>query len=853
MLASFLGTCLSITSTVAQDKEPPFAKERAEGVNQSIYRNQVPAPEVSNEVPKANTKEFHSRIKPLLSEACFQCHGPNKQKGKFRLDTLDPDLINGADADWWLEVVEVLSNHEMPPEDEDVELADEGRSQILDWLTKEIQVASQVRRSEKGHSSFRRMTSYEYNYALQDLLGLPYNFADDLLPETSSEDGFKNSSEMLHISVKQFEAYRLLARQALQKATVRGDRPETIYYSIPMEGDLEQMRELSTQSDKKKKGYKQLRTFFKDLETGEEFPGRFNYRRGIMSHHPVVVKPDVPPISSKVLVIPANKEHKIDLGVGLPDTGTLRVRIRAARTSLVDDHPPELRLKFGFQPTNDSRISKRVDNRDVAISASPDQPQFYQWEIPLSEITRNNYRGVTEIHEVPTPTEYLIFKNSNPSHRDGPESDIQIDYIEVTTPLYDQWPPESHSRIFINSAHQQNESIYAREILSQFLPRAWRRPVKDSEIDRQLSLFTKLRPTCNDFQETMIEVLATALASPKFLYLVQEGVQSDNVTALSNDELATRLSIFLWCSTPDQELLDIAKQGKLNDSNILTQQVERMLVDPRSQRFSDHFVRQWLGMQLLDHLIVEKENYPKFDNALKEAMQEEPIAFFREMLKNNSSVLDFLHADYTLVNERLAQHYGLKNIYGNQFRKVALNPNHHRGGLMTQAGLLAMNSDGKDSHPLKRGVWLLERILNDPPPPPPAAVPEIDLADPEIAKLTLKERIENHRNDPACMSCHSKIDPWGIAFENYDAVGAWRDEIGDTPIDASSYLFNNHKLEGMDGLKRYLLINRQDQFCRALVYKLSTFALGRPLSFSDLSLLQSSPAIFFKPSKTFCS
>jgi len=166
---------------------------------------------------------------------------------------------------------------------------------------------------------------------------------------------------------------------------------------------------------------------------------------------------------------------------------------------------------------------------------------------------------------------------------------------------------------------------------------------------------------------------------------------------------------------------------------------------------------------------------------------------------------------------------------------VKLGPQHRRGGLLTQAGLLAMNSDGKDSHPLKRGIWMLESLLNDPPPPPPPAVPEIDLADPEIAKLTLKQRIENHRNHPACISCHAKIDPWGIAFENFDAVGKWRTQIQGKPVDATSFLFNKQKLDGMEGLKRFLLENRQDQFARAMVHKLTTYAMGRPLTFSDRS------------------
>ena len=203
------------------------------------------------------------------------------------------------------------------------------------------------------------------------------------------------------------------------------------------------------------------------------------------------------------------------------------------------------------------------------------------------------------------------------------------------------------------------------------------------------------------------------------------------------------------------------------------------------------------------------------------------------MMRTDASVLDFLHAEYTMANERLAAHYGLQDVKGNQFRRVRLQSDQSRGGLLTQAGLLAMNSAGEDSHPLKRGVWLLESLLNDPPPPPPPAVPEINLADPAIAKMTLKEQIENHRNHAACRSCHSKIDPWGIAFENYDALGRWRDQIRDKPVDASSTLFNGQALDGMPGLKRYLLENRQDQFVRAMVHKLATYALGRPLTFAD--------------------
>jgi len=259
----------------------------------------------------------------------------------------------------------------------------------------------------------------------------------------------------------------------------------------------------------------------------------------------------------------------------------------------------------------------------------------------------------------------------------------------------------------------------------------------------------------------------------------------------------------------------------------MTAQVKRMLADPRSKRFSQNFVRQWLGLDGMDSVVHVT------DSSLREAMQEEPIAFFDEVLRRNRSIMDFIHSDFAVVNERLAAHYRIQGIYGPHFRRVAIEPQTNRGGLLTGAAILTMNSDGKDSHPLKRGVWMLERILHDPPPPPPPNVPEVDLTDPEILKMTLKERIMDHRNKAACISCHSRIDPWGIAFENYDALGTYRTRIKNQPVDATSELFNKHTLVGMNGLKRYLLTDRQDQLARAMVHKITAYALGRPLSFGD--------------------
>ena len=807
---------------------------------------------IALELPQANLEEFRKGVEPVLKATCVGCHGPEKQKGKFRIDTLDPDLLKGKDVSWWLEVFNVVSNSEMPPEDAKVQLADDEKARIVNWLSGEIQVASQVRRSEQDHTSFRRMTRYEYKYVMQDLLDLPHDLSRDLPPESVSEDGFKNSSEMLQMTVVQLQQYRNLARKALALATVRGERPKPVYYGVTMksaaaqidakyvanvEATLQQMQEknLSREEALKNQGNKYLGglndAHFKNLITGQGIGTRWGYGGAKYAWKPIIIKPDAPPISNGVVVIPANKKYIFDVGDGLPDAGTMRVRIRASRVNSESKHSPTLRLFFGNQASNDSRVLVRASERDITITAQPDAPDFYHWDVRLSEIARNAYRHIQKLGQLPNPAEFLSFQNCSST----PVA-VQIDYLEITAPFHEQWPPKSHSQIFFESNDKANEKKYAREVLMKFMRRAWRREIAEAEIDQKLALFIKLRPQCNDFQEAMIEVLATVLSSPKFLYLALASEPSDEGSQrISDFELASRLSFFLWGSLPDTQLLDLAANGKLRDQGVLKEQTLRLLADPKADRFSLHFTRQWLGLELLDFLKVDKTAYRHFDPLLMEGMRGEPVAFYNEILKRNRSVMEFLDSDYAMVNDRLARHYNLPEVVGDKFRSVKLSPEDRRGGVLTQAGLLAMNSDGKDSHPLKRGIWLLENLLNDPPPPPPPAVPEIDLADPEILKLTLKQRMEDHRNDPACISCHVKIDPWGIAFENFDAVGKWRDSIGDDRVDATSKLFNKHELRGIEGLKGYLMTNRQDQFARALTHKLVTYALGRPLTFGDRS------------------
>lgn len=788
--------------------------------------------ELAPAIPTANLELYRKSIGPILTQKCIACHGPDSTMANFRIDQLNPDLLAGPDIDRWRGVYKVLSNSEMPPEGEPTDkLADAERKTIIDWLSEEMSKASLVRRNLGGHSSFRRMTKYEYSYALQDLLGLPYPIAGSLPPETASEEGFKNSSDLLQMSAHQFEAYRELGLKALQRVTIQGERPTPVTYIISMQEVMDKLAgDKSKRFNKADESYRNHRNrpHLLNRSSGEGI----HFSGGDTLPKPGAAAGNNPDVSSVAFVLPRSNELKMNLDRFLPDEGMMRVRIRAGRSTHEPDEYASLRLIFSAHTSNNANFSQVVSQRDLPVTAPVDKPEFIEFDIPLSEIQRNPFRKLETTF--PRRDEFLHIRNESSVRGSMEPLQVWIDYIEISAPHFDQWPPQSHLNIFIESQNRGDEQAYGREVLTRFLERAWRRRVAADEVTPFVDLFSKYRPEFDTFEGAMLEVLATILASPEFLYLTQkssaEGAQKPDEKkgeSITDEELASRLSFFLWSSVPDQELLELAGKGMLKDPAILNSQVDRMLADSRARRFSQHFVEQWLGLDGIDSVTHVK------DDTLRESMRHEPIAFFREALRDNRSIMDFLHSEYVVVNERLAQHYGIPAVFGSHFRKVPIAAPTHRGGILTAAAMLSMNSDGADSHPLKRGVWMLERILQDPPPPPPANVPKVDLTDPRILEMTLKERIADHRNNPSCVSCHSRIDPWGIAFENYDALGAWRTSIKNKTVDATSVLFNKQELAGVDGLKRYLLMERQDQFARAMVHKMSAYALGRPLTFAD--------------------
>ena len=782
------------------------------------------------ELYQANVTFYQQSLKQVLVKSCLSCHGPEEAEGRLRIDQLDPDLIAGKNVSQWREIYHVLSNSEMPPEDEpDVALADEDRAKIIDWLSEEMRKASVVRRSEQSRSSFRRLTKYEYNYAIQDLLGLSYEIAEPLPPETVSEEGFKNSSDLLLMSAMQFESYRAIGLKALKRATVVGPRPTPVQYRIVMQDELARLtsgtEDKSFQYDDESSKGKKSRQHLYNRETGQAI--QFSNGKADPLKEPTAEEPENP--DPVVLVMPRNNELKLNLDRFLPDEGIMRVSIRSGRTTNHPDEFAAFRFVFSAHTSNNANFAQVISSQDLPVTATTDSPETVHFDVQLGEIQRNPFRKLTTTF--PRRDEFLHIRNISNAHRRDQPLQVWVESIEITAPFYEQWPPKSHQDIFIASKHQADEDLYAVEVLTHFLTRLWQRPVEETDITPYVKLFKTFRSDFDTFEETMVEVLATAMASPEFLYVIQrQEAPSEAATAkrsINDFELAKRLALFLWSSLPDEELYSLASHGTLGEPDVLRQQVDRMLADPRANRFATHFVTQWLGLDGLDSITHIK------DADLADAMRREPIELFREVLNENRSVMDFLHADYAVVNERLAAHYRIPNVRGPHFRPVAIDQRVQRGGVMTCAAVMAMNSDGKDSHPLKRGVWMLERILHDPPPPPPPNVPEVDLTDPRILQMTLKERIADHRNKPACFSCHARIDPWGIAFENYDAMGSFRTKIKNAPVDASAELFNKQTLDGVDGLKRYLLTERQDQFARAMVHKMTTYALGRPMSFGD--------------------
>jgi hypothetical protein len=371
-----------------------------------------------------------------------------------------------------------------------------------------------------------------------------------------------------------------------------------------------------------------------------------------------------------------------------------------------------------------------------------------------------------------------------------------------------------------------------REIVAAFARRAYRRPVKDDEVDRLMALYDRGAKRGDAADKALRLPLKAVLVSPHFLFRVEREQPGTKATALTGPELATRLSYFLWSTMPDDALLADAEAGKLADPAALEAQVRRMLAHPKAKALTQNFAAQWLQLKKLDFARPSTEFFPAFNNKLKQAMREEATTFLDKLREEDRSVLDLLDCDYAWLNPELAKFYGIPGVEGKDFRRVELKPEYHRGGLLGMAAFLALTSHTSRTSPTLRGKWILESIFGTPPPPPPPDAGTLKEQKKGAEPKTFREQLAQHAVQPACASCHRRIDPLGFALENYDAIGAWRDTQGGKPMDAAATLPSGEKFEGVGGLKAVLLRSR-DAFERNLIEQLASYALGRDVQDSD--------------------
>lgn len=410
--------------------------------------------------------------------------------------------------------------------------------------------------------------------------------------------------------------------------------------------------------------------------------------------------------------------------------------------------------------------------------------------------------------------------------------------------------PSAKSRI-INAApsEQKKPEQAAREVLEEFLPRAFRKPVINAEVDEYLDLFKRAYDEDGSYDSAIEFALVAAMVSPKFLFLIEKPHHSEEPKLVSNYEMASRLSYFLWASMPDEELFQLAEQKKLHDEDVLRQQVVRMLrseVDRRGLRrgakvrdFAQSFVEQWLGTRALGREFTpDKSVAPRYDSELEGGMKYEPVFFFEDLLAENRSLLNLIDSGFTYVNRRLARHYRVEGEFREQPKFVELKEGDHRGGLLGMGAVLAISSYPQRTSPVLRGKWILETMLGTPPPPPPPDVPDLDASDLTLKPATLRERLELHRADSTCASCHNGMDPLGFGLENYDVLGRWRDDVDNVAIDASGKLPTGEEFNGPKELKT-LLLERKDQFARNLTRKMLGYSLARGLTHEDECVVES--------------
>ena len=816
----------------------------------------------------AAAPEFQDVAKPFIQQHCLSCHGEKKAQAGFRIDLLTPDFAAPKMAEHWKEVIDRINAGEMPPKSKPRPEAKQAAA-FVDWVNRQLREVELAAKNAGGRIPMRRLNRDEYANTVRDLLNLDELIVRPLIEELPGDgraEGFDRLGVALFFDQTQIERSLSVAEKIAARA-------------------------IATEPPKTKKivdkfGFLRLRP---PPAMVEVFPG-FTHKipRGAEDRF---VKPDFieviqgGPTYRKEYAGWGGIQHFAVASVVTQD-GYYRIRV----TAKVDQRGRTEKNKFRLQYAFDSPIQaeKEVDvdpsgvteavmflngpvngevkgpqvfrllwnhNENAVINEPEYKKLFSRWTQLRGQMEQAAAKRVPEkemnaLKAKRSELEKEMNAWKGQMHIYNPAMDVeklarlQIESIEIEGPVQKEWPPPSHKTLFF-AGDQRQDLAYVEEIFAKFLPRAYRRPVSKAEIAEIVAVVKEAQTTGKlPFPDAMRIGLQRVLCAPGFLFMGEPSGANPKLRPLTDHELATRLSYFLWSTMPDDELFALAVAGKLREKGVVAGQVKRMLADPKAEQLVRNFAGQWLAVREFGS-IQPAADYKNYDKPLEQASKQEPYAFFAEVLHKNLPITSFLDSDFVVVNERLAKHYGIAGVEGPEFRRVAVRPEHHRGGVLGMAGLMTYLADGTRTLPMRRGTWVLRELFNDPPNNPPPNAGEIQ---PNTAgkNLTVRERVELHRKDAICASCHAKLDPYGLALENYDAIGEWRERANGegfrgpkTPmLDVSGVFPDGKKFATLEEFKASLM-TKKDPFARAFSTKMLTYALCRPVGYTDRPLVDS--------------
>ncbi|MBG30339.1 MAG: hypothetical protein CMI31_10115 [Opitutae bacterium] len=766
----------------------------------------------------------------FLSTYCFRCHGPEKQKADRRFDFLTGSIEGFKQQELWQEILDQLNLGEMPPEDER-QPSDKDRLKIVGIITQGIADSREKFAGKGSHTVLRRLNKFEYANTIGDLLGLnteSWNPAADF-PSDILVDGFDNDGEGLVTSGLLLEKYFPAAEEAVARATNFVERPETKSYL--------QKSPFYFQG-KESKGLPKLfqvdRFRFVPETPYTDLYGRY-FRGGHLGFLPL---------------------RRIE---GIPRSGRYTMRVKASAVTrthsygkILDDFRNGDPLVMEFASV-DRKGSTTVGIGNVTKSLSlasfeltDAEPQWFEWTGYLEKgyEVEVRFRNGTEaakrlvrllLNKADQFPEFKRFAKMKDGGKGGLERwhgtlqaykgpRLRVWEIQLEGPHVEEWPPKGHATLYGDLKAENLGPKNIENQLIKFAKLAFRRPPMGGELEPILGMVqARLGEGVSPLQSLQLG-FQTILSAPGFIYL------NEGEGELDDYALASRLSYFLWSSMPDAELFELAEQGKLKDSVILTKQVDRLLADPKSKRLTSNFLRVWLELDNIGKMPPSKEFVSFYRDNLESAMREETNRLFDHVLNENLAPLDLLASNYSFLNRELAEHYGIPGLEGNHFRKVRL-PGKSRGGLLGHGSFLTASANGVDTSPVVRGIYVMNKLLDYTPPPPPDDVPEIE---PDVrGATTLREQLIKHRADAACAQCHNKIDPAGFALENYDAIGAWRDQYDRRlKVDSSGKMPDGKTFSSSTEFRK-LVVAQDETFIRCLTKKLLTYAIGRQLNSGD--------------------